>query len=730
VSLRETLELLVTMDPNAAIGGFEKVAGKAEEAGKRTESSMSRIGAAGLKLGASGLAAGAFLTDLGSKEQAAGQQLEAAISTAGQSISDYQTRIDAAKKAQENYGHSYVETEQALTTLTVSYGDTGKALDQMQLVADLAARKHIALADAASMVAKAHGGASRLFREFGVDIQKNTDGTKNYDGALTELSRKLSGQASAAQDTFMGKLDVLRTKVEDQVAVFGEKYGPAILGVGAGLTAVSGIASGVGAVLSKVSAAHAATALAAQAQAAAEAEVAASEALVTTNSAAAVASLYAVEGATVASGAAFGPWGIAVAAGILTASEAIDIWGSKTTHTMTDVSGAISESAQQIAQDFIFIKDEGNPEDAGKWLSNLAARGDDGLAALERLRSGLIALGRDTTDVDSAIAGLTQSTGTMADETTYSAKAIDEAAKAVDGYSSFLNQLSSAMEKSYRASVSATQEHANYEAAVDNLTASLKKNGTTLDDNTAKGRNNITAVLAAGDSIAKMIEARFNETHSVQAASDAGAMYVANLESQLKAAGYNTDQIQKMIETMHLTPEDIKTTFSTNGVEQEIVVQKYIQAVKNIPSDMQTLIESQINQGQLDAVNAELDNVARGRAVMYTPWASQSTATLVISGPSAPKQYALGGPVDAPRGQMVPAFLHGGEYVMTAAEVDAAKNGGGMSHGGGGATISIQNLNVVAPAGANPAAFANAVRDALESTARRGNNLSSRVRGS
>ena len=52
---------------------------------------------------------------------------------------------------------------------------------------------------------------------------------------LAQLSTKLKGQASDAANTFTGRLKAIRTEIEDQVAQFGAKYGPAITGAGAAL---------------------------------------------------------------------------------------------------------------------------------------------------------------------------------------------------------------------------------------------------------------------------------------------------------------------------------------------------------------------------------------------------------------------------------------------------------------------------------------------------------------
>jgi hypothetical protein len=60
----------------------------------------------------------------------------------------------------------------------------------------------------------------------------------NQGKTMDELSAKLQGQASAAADTFTGKLKGITTHLEDQAAAFGQKYGPALTAAGAGMTAL------------------------------------------------------------------------------------------------------------------------------------------------------------------------------------------------------------------------------------------------------------------------------------------------------------------------------------------------------------------------------------------------------------------------------------------------------------------------------------------------------------
>src|SRR5947208_1978477 len=130
------------MDPSQAQGAFKEIGDKAEQHGARAENAIGKITTSMTKIGVAGVGVGAILTEMGSKEQASDQQMEASIQAVGQSYDEFKGRIDDTIGHMEKYGHTAVDTQNAVATLTTAYGDTGKALDNMQLVADLAARKH------------------------------------------------------------------------------------------------------------------------------------------------------------------------------------------------------------------------------------------------------------------------------------------------------------------------------------------------------------------------------------------------------------------------------------------------------------------------------------------------------------------------------------------------------------------------------------------------------------
>lgn len=245
MSLSEKLELLINADPSQGISAMERFGKSADKNVTSAEASFKRFASTVSKIGVAGVGVGGLLTQMASEDIEAGNQLKAAIGQVGQSYSAFADRIDAVAEAQVRFGHTDDEVAGAVTTLTLAYNDTGRALDQMQLATDLAARKHISLGEAASLVAKAHGGAGRVFKEFGITVQQNADGTKDFDGALGQLADKLKGQASASADTFGGRLEALKAQASNVASEFGQKWGPAILGVSVGMTALAPITAGL-----------------------------------------------------------------------------------------------------------------------------------------------------------------------------------------------------------------------------------------------------------------------------------------------------------------------------------------------------------------------------------------------------------------------------------------------------------------------------------------------------
>ena len=224
--------LLGALNRTGVLGGFgDALAGVDEAIGSIIEHGK-KIGPALAGVGAAMVGVGAGLSEAGSKDQAAHQQLQSAIEATGGSYEDYASRIEAAIKSQENYGHTAGETDDALRTLTQATHDPAKALDLLSTASDVAASKHEGLSQAAQDLGKVYNGNTKLLKEFGISIDKSTGKTKDGRTATQALADVTKGQAAASMDTFAGKIDVIKTKLEDTIAVIGQKYGPAIQGIG------------------------------------------------------------------------------------------------------------------------------------------------------------------------------------------------------------------------------------------------------------------------------------------------------------------------------------------------------------------------------------------------------------------------------------------------------------------------------------------------------------------
>ncbi len=233
---------------NRVSAGFDTIGGKATGMG-------AKLAVGGTAMMGLGLA----MQAMASKDIESMKQLNAAVEATGKGYDGFAGDVDKLIAKQVAFGHTDDEVTTALRVLTQAYGDPKKALAEMSVTTDLAAAKHIDLAAAAGMVAKAHGGAGRVFKEFGITVGTTAAGTKDYDGALTVLSGKLAGQASASMASFGGKVTQVKSWLENQASALSEKYGPAVTVAGGAVTAL-------GSVMQVMAARSAAAALATQAE--------------------------------------------------------------------------------------------------------------------------------------------------------------------------------------------------------------------------------------------------------------------------------------------------------------------------------------------------------------------------------------------------------------------------------------------------------------------------------
>jgi len=225
-----------------AIGGdmgtiLGRVSDGLEAAGGKADTNAKKIGA----VGGVALATGFALQQMASGDVEAQNKLENAISNTGKAYDDYADRVDGAVESSVRFGVTDGEVKDALTRLTDATKDPAKALDDLAMAQDLAAAKGVSLSDAATMIGKAHNGSAKVFKEFGIEVGKNADGTADYEGALGNLADTLKGRAEANADSFGGKMREIRAWTDNAASSLAEQYGPAITMAGAALTGLAAI---------------------------------------------------------------------------------------------------------------------------------------------------------------------------------------------------------------------------------------------------------------------------------------------------------------------------------------------------------------------------------------------------------------------------------------------------------------------------------------------------------
>lgn len=126
-------------------------------------------------------------------QQVALRSVEAQLKAAGVQWEDYSGRIEEATSSMTELGIKTPEAMQAFTTLFRATGNVTNALEDLQLVADIAGARHMDLSKAALLVAKVEAGNTGILRRYGVMVSK----TATVEEALATARAKFAGQAEA-----------------------------------------------------------------------------------------------------------------------------------------------------------------------------------------------------------------------------------------------------------------------------------------------------------------------------------------------------------------------------------------------------------------------------------------------------------------------------------------------------------------------------------------------------
>ena len=202
-----------------------------------------------------------------------------------------------------------------------------------------------------------------------------------------------------------------------------------------------------------------------------------------------------------------------------------------------------------------------------------------------------------------------------------------------------------------------------FEAAVDDATAALEKNGATLDIGTEAGRANASALDEIASSALASSAAIVRQTGDQGAASAALQVGRDAYIAAATAAGVSTDAANAYADQLGLVPTNVATAFQATNVPK---TQADIDAVQSnlagVVRDIQINIRAVTDTSQLQAMLTQI-RIARSE---------MTDLNGASSGSGRPGTFAVGGAVYGPgtgTSDSITARLSNGEHVLTALEV-------------------------------------------------------------
>ena len=206
--------MLGALNQTGVLGPFSGALNSVDQAMTSLGEHSKGIGTTMAGVGAGVAGVGAVLTSFGSKEQSSQQQLKAAIDATGNSFDTYAGKIDTAIASEEKFGHTSVDTQDALATLTEATHSPTEALTLLNTATDLAAAKHESLNTAADSLGKVYNGNTRILKEFGIQVAATVNPAKELASAQKAATTAAADVAKAQQNLSTVQAD-LETKTQE-----------------------------------------------------------------------------------------------------------------------------------------------------------------------------------------------------------------------------------------------------------------------------------------------------------------------------------------------------------------------------------------------------------------------------------------------------------------------------------------------------------------------------------
>lgn len=148
------------------------------------------------------------------------------LTALGLSTAENRRQISLLVDSYEELGFGSEDAADAYGRLITMTKDVETSNRLLAMSADLARARTMSLEAAASLLARAQMGNTRVFRQFGITLDDTKPKAQAIEEAMGKLEARLSGQAQAYTKTFAGQLAVLNESLGDIFETIGMRLLP------------------------------------------------------------------------------------------------------------------------------------------------------------------------------------------------------------------------------------------------------------------------------------------------------------------------------------------------------------------------------------------------------------------------------------------------------------------------------------------------------------------------
>ena len=152
------------------------------------------------------------------------------IALVKQGITSNQVSLELQRYAQALQLTTVYSDEEIMRAqaLMVSFGLTGKALERTTKAAlDLSSAMGVDLQTAAMLLGKAYQGNTQILARYGIAVDQTKFKSQQFNDILHQIELRMGGSASAAAQTFEGRVKILGNQIDELKEIIGAQLLPA-----------------------------------------------------------------------------------------------------------------------------------------------------------------------------------------------------------------------------------------------------------------------------------------------------------------------------------------------------------------------------------------------------------------------------------------------------------------------------------------------------------------------